>query len=164
MKPIDDELLIVAINATTRHYRCCADNWGEREACYCRDACGDRFQHVETDYIRRRAINLRKAGRLESAVGKAKRKRKEEPAGKYAAYLQTEHWKEYRADVLAFWGHECCLCSAKAVDVHHRHYLTVGREQLTDCVPLCRSCHIRVHGVMPSGNDAMNGGGNGHLF
>jgi 5-methylcytosine-specific restriction endonuclease McrA len=162
--PIPDEALIHAANETARHFGCCADNWGEKEAAYCRDVCGEEYVNVETDYIRRRSITLRKAGKLESVAGGAKRKKKEGPTGKYADYLNSPHWKEFRLLVMAFWSGECCLCTSDAQDVHHRHYRTIGNESLTDCVPLCRQCHTRVHGVLPSGNDALNGGNGDELF
>jgi len=63
----------------------------------------------------------------------------------YKDYLQSDHWKGYRGYVLDFWNNECGLCRYPAKDVHHRRYDRLGAEELTDCIPLCRSCHTKHH-------------------
>jgi len=157
--PIPDDKLIPAINEAQRMPEFgghCADKWGEEQASIVRRLCGEEYYFVETDFIRSRAINLRKAHKLESVNGGPKRKKYEPPSGEYEEYLKSEHWIAYRETVLVFWDFKCCLCFKKANDVHHRTYIRVGYERESDCVALCKRCHKRVHGVMDDGNAAFN--------
>ena len=152
-KPIPDEVLIPAINATLRTFvGMCADKWGELERSYCRSVCGEQYRFVETDWIGHAAIRLRKSGKCDSVNGGPKRKQNENPSGAYAEYLASDHWKSIRTQVLQWWGNKCCLCKEKATEVHHNSYERSGREDLTDLVAVCRVCHKRIHGRMPSGN------------
>ena len=73
---------------------------------------------------------------------------------KYDRHLQSDAWFETRAQKFAEAG-EPALCQAgawavcvyrdgeraEAVDCHHRHYKTLGREQMRDLMLLCRACH-----------------------
>jgi 5-methylcytosine-specific restriction endonuclease McrA len=68
------------------------------------------------------------------------------PDSKYAAYLITPHWKQFRMAVLVLSGGQCCRCGDVADHVHHLHYKTVGREALADVEPLCERCHEDEHG------------------
>lgn len=64
----------------------------------------------------------------------------------YAAYLLSEIWKEKRERVLIFWDHKCALCySGTKLQVHHRTYERLGREKITDLLPLCENCHQYFH-------------------
>ena len=152
--PIPDEVLIRACNLTLQYFQStrgivqCCDNWGEAEKCKCREICGESYEFVETDWIGKRAITLRKAGKLASITNK-KRKKWEPPSGKYKEYLEGDHWKRFRQQVLEFWNWKCCLCpSSKKLEVHHNTYDRLGRERLSDCVCLCHECHRKVHGQM----------------
>ena len=61
---------------------------------------------------------------------------------KYKQYLQGTHWRAFRQIVLTFWGGRCAICnSAVNVEVHHRHYNSLGDERITDCIALCNFCH-----------------------
>lgn len=147
--PIPREVMIAAVNATMqKHPGYCVDKWGEIEAAVCRQLCGEQYRHIETDWIREKAVTLRKAGKLASINGGAKRKAYREPSGEYAAYLKSDHWKNFRLEVLAFWGGRCAICRDIAKDVHHNTYQRIGAERMTDAIPLCRPCHKRVHGAM----------------
>jgi hypothetical protein len=64
---------------------------------------------------------------------------------KYKEYLKSNHWREFRQRVLDFWSNQCALCPCLAKEVHHRHYRSLGKEVLTDCIALCRVCHERHH-------------------
>ena len=60
----------------------------------------------------------------------------------YSEYLLTEHWRKIRRWVLEFWRGRCALCfSDTRVEVHHRHYDSLGHELITDLLPLCHECH-----------------------
>lgn len=64
----------------------------------------------------------------------------------YASYLSSSHWQttrqRYRASDLP---QDCYCCGEHEVDLHHKTYENIGREPLTDLVPLCRRCHTLVH-------------------
>jgi hypothetical protein len=67
----------------------------------------------------------------------------------YANYLQSGHWldfrKRYRASGLP---QRCAVCPEPSYDLHHKTYVRIGCEQLTDVVPLCRDCHKEVHRIL----------------
>ena len=157
-KLIPDKLLIDAANRVGEILQeagvyCCADKWGESQKALCRSLLPDEYHHIETDLIGHRVISLRKAGKLNGDKKRA-RKAYKLPSGKYAEYLQSDHWLEFRQEVMRFWDYSCCICcSPKKLEVHHRTYARVGRERLTDCVVLCQTCHRRVHGNMFDGHD-----------
>ena len=154
---IPDEVMIPACNGTLREYPGhCADNWGELQKSVCRSKCGSDYALIETDWIGHRAICLRKQGLLVSVNGGPKRKKYAKPSGRYQEYLDGTHWKEFRLSVIDFWDGYCCLCRAPATEVHHNTYERKGIELLTDCVPLCRACHMRVHSILPDGNEILN--------
>jgi 5-methylcytosine-specific restriction endonuclease McrA len=155
---IPKEIMIDAANKTLMHFRgYTTDKWGEKEKAFCRDLCGRQYGHIETDWVGKAADGLRKKGGvLISVNGGQKRKKYINPHGKYAEYLDGEHWKAFRLVVMDFWEYKCCLCRDKAKDVHHNNYLRVGCERLTDCVALCRTCHMKVNGKMEDGNEFFN--------
>ncbi len=65
----------------------------------------------------------------------------------YAQYLASDHWQEVRRQYRASNLPQNCLgCGNPKVDLHHRTYNRLGREFLTDLIPLCRKCHHGVHG------------------
>ena len=67
----------------------------------------------------------------------------------YEAYLRSPEWEakkaEYRANPRL--PQACVVCGNRRVDLHHRTYLRVGRERLTDLVPLCRDHHDEAHKI-----------------
>lgn len=67
----------------------------------------------------------------------------------YEEYLQSNLWQKKRADCIAYHGNKCNNCGAIGVlDIHHLHYETLGAENpKTDLIPLCRSCHQKIHGT-----------------
>ena len=165
---IPTDVMIAAVNATLQRWPDrCTDKWWEEQAAFCRAQCGVQYAHVETDWIRDRATSLRKAGKLSSVAGGPTRKKLTPPQGRYADYLESEHWSSFRVRVLDFWERWCCLCKEPANDVHHNTYARVGHERLSDCVALCKVCHKRFHGRLPDGNQhfndtVSNGDDNGH--
>jgi hypothetical protein len=67
----------------------------------------------------------------------------------YGKYLKTPHWRTFRKKVLTHWDNRCCICyGSEALNVHHRTYRRRGKEELTDCVVLCASCHELHHHTM----------------
>jgi hypothetical protein len=64
------------------------------------------------------------------------------PSSFYDEYLKSEEWAEFRKDALVAAGYRCRRCGfAGELDVHHKHYTTLGHESLSDVEVLCRDCH-----------------------
>lgn len=64
----------------------------------------------------------------------------------YAAYLRSGVWKARRIAALERAGDRCQVCnSSKRLQVHHRTYERVGREDPGDLVVLCTRCHRLFH-------------------
>jgi len=64
----------------------------------------------------------------------------------YKEYLQTDHWKKMRKWALEFWDYKCALCYDDAnLHVHHRTYIRMGNEKITDLIVLCDKCHDYHH-------------------
>lgn len=56
-------------------------------------------------------------------------------------YLQTEHWKHFRAEALKFFR-TCQLCDGyRNLDVYHKNYKNRGRETFNDVTVICHDCH-----------------------
>lgn len=71
----------------------------------------------------------------------------------YAEYLRSDHWAEVRRRYRKVrpWKCDRCDSSEKSLDLHHRTYKRLGRERLDDLVPLCRTCHQDIHGILVDG-------------
>lgn len=68
----------------------------------------------------------------------------------YGAYLKSEHWLTIRK---GYGEGKCTVCdSDESLNLHHKHYNTLGAEQAEDLVLLCRSCHQKFHGVRRCAN------------
>ena len=67
--------------------------------------------------------------------------------GRYRRYLQSPMWRIRRALAILWHGGSCVLCGSRhRIEVHHRTYKRVGRENIrTDLAPLCANCHRRFH-------------------
>lgn len=65
----------------------------------------------------------------------------------YPAYLKSHRWHEIKSRVLGKAGRECAGCLDQATQVHHRDYRprVLAGEDDTPLVPLCKSCHDKVH-------------------
>ncbi len=64
----------------------------------------------------------------------------------YHRYLDTRHWKRFRASVMILAEHRCGDCNGQATDIHHLSYANLGRETHFDVIPLCADCHMKRHG------------------
>lgn len=65
----------------------------------------------------------------------------------YKQYLQTPHWRAFRANVLARARGYCAQCrESRQLEVHHLHYETLGDERESDVSALCHECHEAEHG------------------
>lgn len=64
----------------------------------------------------------------------------------YRDYLASDHWKAMRASYRASGlPCQCLVCDDPRFQLHHRTYTRLGREQLGDVLPLCETCHRKVH-------------------
>lgn len=64
----------------------------------------------------------------------------------YTDYLNSEHWLHFRREILS--TRRCCQNCASTnntLNVHHKHYRTVGAERQEDVILLCQDCHLRFH-------------------
>lgn len=93
--------------------------------------------------FKQRKIDARKARRLA---------RKNAPPPKpfvrpnYYEYIVSEKWRRKRAKFIAAVGGKCETCGAThGLQVHHRHYRTLGQEGLQDVEILCGGCHTQEH-------------------
>ena len=60
----------------------------------------------------------------------------------YKAYLRTPAWRSLSDQAKARDHYRCVLCgSPDELEVHHKTYKRVGREDLDDLVTLCHRCH-----------------------
>lgn len=68
------------------------------------------------------------------------------PKDAYRFYLQTEHWKRRRRQILERDSHQCQACGDKSpLHVHHKRYTRLWREADVDLVTLCSGCHSATH-------------------
>ena len=67
----------------------------------------------------------------------------------YHWYLRTTFWQERRQHVFK-------RNNRRATDIHHKTYVRVFNERLTDLVALCRQCHATIHHKQPA-NDNQSG-------
>ncbi len=64
----------------------------------------------------------------------------------YQDYLNSNYWKDLKEKYRRSNFPKCCLaCQKKEFILHHRSYARIGREYLTDLIPLCRDCHEIIH-------------------
>jgi len=62
-------------------------------------------------------------------------------------YLKTEHWIKFRKEVRKL-RKVCEICgSAKKLNVHHRNYKNVGRENFGDVYLVCNYHHKKLHKI-----------------
>jgi 5-methylcytosine-specific restriction endonuclease McrA len=60
----------------------------------------------------------------------------------YDAYLRTPHWRAVRRMAFRHHGRACAHCGdTHGLQVHHRHYDTLGREGPGDLEVVCTFCH-----------------------
>lgn len=63
----------------------------------------------------------------------------------YAEYLKSDHWKTTRRLALEHYGNKCDECgTTEKLEVHHKTYKNIGKENLSDLRILCRKHHEEV--------------------
>lgn len=62
------------------------------------------------------------------------------------AYMHSTRWHILRAKLLTESNYQCASCQSKQVlQLHHRHYHTLGCESVDDVIVLCKKCHEMLH-------------------
>lgn len=83
----------------------------------------------------------------------------------YAAYMRSPQWQAVKRRFFAsnMWKHNppknqggwrcyCCEADDVPLDVHHRTYNRLGRENIAvDLVAVCRPCHDEIHKIRKTG-------------
>lgn len=68
--------------------------------------------------------------------------------GKYAKrkkYLASSKWKNKRKKKLKIIS-SCEHCNdSERLEIHHKHYRSVGNEDMDDLMVLCHDCHKKEH-------------------
>lgn len=71
----------------------------------------------------------------------------------YNKYLKTEDWKIKREECFKLHLKRCFICRNKLVDVHHKTYKRIFKENIEiDLIPLCRNHHKEVHDFSKKNN------------
>jgi len=66
----------------------------------------------------------------------------------YRAYLQSKEWSQIKLDLYQLRGKKCERCgSTNNLQVHHKHYRNIFKEEPDDLEILCNSCHRNEHGL-----------------
>lgn len=64
----------------------------------------------------------------------------------YKEYLTSDEWQRLRNLKLKQAEHKCQLCnSPEHLQIHHRTYQRLYKEDLNDLTVLCGSCHSKFH-------------------
>lgn len=61
----------------------------------------------------------------------------------YSQYLKSKHWALVKIKFLNSANRKCSKCGKvhKAFHVHHKHYDTLGKENMWDLKLMCEKCH-----------------------
>lgn len=81
----------------------------------------------------------------------------------YKEVLASQRWKDLKWERIMYAKFCCENCgrryvgskvkgAMKVFQLHHRHYMTVGNEQLPDVMILCRTCHRLTHDLITEGD------------
>lgn len=65
----------------------------------------------------------------------------------YEEYLLSVHWRDKKAEYYSQEGKHCKVCGKKntVIQLHHKHYNSLGKEKISDLVSLCRKHHNIAH-------------------
>ena len=62
----------------------------------------------------------------------------------YNDYLRSPAWRDVKRRYREAYP-MICMCGSTKVEIHHKTYDRVGKEDLDDLVALCRDCHEQAH-------------------
>ena len=75
----------------------------------------------------------------------------------YQNYLQSERWKHFCSWVKEKRNYTCEHCgSSERLQVHHKTYVRLGQELLSDVLCVCRECHETIHNRRFTGSGYIN--------
>lgn len=82
---------------------------------------------------------------------KLNRRQRHQEHRRYKDYLASDEWKELRAKAFQKHGKVCYGCGGEAKIIHHRNYkkTTMQGWRLDKLVPVCPSCHSKIHRGRP---------------
>ncbi len=68
----------------------------------------------------------------------------------YTEYIQSPHWKEFRAAYIEKHGTQCEIdgCHRTGKILHHHVYDRLGFELEADVALVCPRCHDRIHAIL----------------
>lgn len=102
------------------------------------------------DYLRF-PVSLAPTWRIEEPASRPRKQRRVTITNhiaieRYEHYTLSGAWRKRRKRKLKSVKHTCERCGSKVrLQVHHKHYRTVGREKNSDLEVLCESCHDKHH-------------------
>jgi 5-methylcytosine-specific restriction endonuclease McrA len=66
----------------------------------------------------------------------------------YYKYLLSDEWQQIRNELFESRGRNCEIChSTKFLQIHHKTYKRVFREDPADLIIVCRTCHEKIHEI-----------------
>ncbi len=164
-KLVPRELMIEVGSKYTKITQKCADSWDDSTLRQARAELPLQFHAVPTDWLKIEWQNLRKnlsnAGDYRMNVGghgpakgsRTNRPRKSPPKW-YKEYCLSERWQKMRTHWFNWWKCRCAICNEHqddtTMDLHHRTYERIGKEEFQDLIPLCRRCHDLYHDNVPA--------------
>jgi hypothetical protein len=67
----------------------------------------------------------------------------------YAEYLASEEWAKLKEIKLKQSDNRCQVCYKKGkLHIHHRTYIRIFHEKLSDLTALCPTCHLTFHQII----------------
>jgi len=99
-------------------------------------------------YFNLKEVNKKKLDQLRRKAGfkpRVENKRKQAYKEKYYKYLQSPEWADIRFHMLSAFP-KCQRCDSKfGLQVHHKTYKNIFKEEPEDLEVLCKACHRMEH-------------------
>ena len=148
--PIPDLLLRAAYLQVAKERKCYREKFTARTEHIdaVKRILGPEFAHIPADDIRDRIITCCKSperhggGWSGTVNGHGPTRIVKKMSPEYTAAINSPEWRRFRMDLIETFGGRCAVCnSGAALEVHHRTYERLGREEHFDCNPVCAKCH-----------------------
>jgi hypothetical protein len=101
------------------------------------------YSFLSNEFVKRSKRSIAKASKKENL------KKKEERHSEYQKYLKSNKWKAIRKFILEDRNKSCERCNKKPLlkflHVHHKTYVRIFNEQMSDLELLCVDCHRKHH-------------------
>ena len=64
-------------------------------------------------------------------------------SSEYLKHMNSRAWRDFKKTAIVAAGRKCQACGAanRVLQVHHKHYRSLGAETLADVSVLCVECH-----------------------